>query len=87
MQTFHQCTSLPEIHLPSGIKTIPRLCFAYCKRLSKITKYQNIDNKIIWKHLIVTKWKNSYNLQLSEMVNDILLLDLNELSKQNEGAK
>lgn len=64
-------------------KLIP--VFNVKKRLSKITRYTDIDNKTIWKYLIINKWKNSYNLQLSEMVNDIILLDLNEVYKYKEG--
>ena len=66
-------------------KLIP--VFNVKKRLSKTTKYCDIDNKIIWKYLVINKWKNSYNLQLSEMVNDIITLDLSEIYKFNEGER
>ena len=64
-------------------KLIP--VFNVKKRLSKITKHHNIDNKTIWKYLVINKWKDSYNLQLSEMVNDIITLDLNNIYKLTEG--
>ena len=48
------------------------------KRLLNISKY-NITNEDIWKYLTLTKWKYSHNLTISEMVNDIIMLDTNNI--------
>ena len=48
------------------------------KRILSITKY-NIDNKSIWLYLINNKWKNSYNLTISEVVNDIITIEPEKL--------
>lgn len=39
-----------------------------------------IKKQDIWNYLIVTKWKNSVNLALSDIVNDILSLDNNVIN-------
>ena len=44
-------------------------------RLLKNSKYENITNEDIWKYLIENKWRQTYGLTLSEMVNDIITLD------------
>ena len=44
------------------------------KRLISINKY-DISNEDIWKYLINTKWKNSFNLTISEVVNDIITVE------------
>lgn len=49
------------------------------KRLIQNTKYENITNQDIWYHLIETKWKVSYNLTISDIVNDIITLDLEQV--------
>ena len=45
------------------------------RRLLLYGKYNNITNEDIWKYLSVTKWKNSINLTISDMVSDIINLD------------
>ena len=45
------------------------------KRLLKNSKYENIRNEDIWKYLIENKWRQTYGLTLSEMVNDIINLE------------
>ena len=50
------------------------------KRILSITKY-NIDNKSIWLYLINNKWKNSYNLTISEVVNDIITIEPEKIIK------
>ena len=52
-------------------------------RLLSITNYQDITNEDIWKYLTITKWKNSHNLTISQMVNDIITLDTDNI----KGAK
>lgn len=45
------------------------------KRLLKNSKYEYIQNEDIWKYLIENKWRQTYGLTLSEMVNDIINLE------------
>ena len=45
------------------------------KRLLLSNHYDDISNEDIWKYLSITKWKNSHNLTISEMVNDIINID------------
>ncbi len=45
------------------------------KRLIKNAGYENITNEDIWNHLIKSKWRNSYNLTISDIVNDIITLE------------
>lgn len=44
-------------------------------RLLKNSDYKNIDKIDIWNYLKISKWKNSINLTISEMVNDIIHAD------------
>jgi len=36
----------------------------------------NVSKEKIWKYLGCNKWKNTVNLSLSEIVNDIIVLDM-----------
>ena len=54
------------------------------KRLIKNTEYNDITNQDIWYYLIEHKWKNSYNLTISDIVNDIITLDLELIAKRND---
>ena len=54
------------------------------KRLIKNTEYNDITNQDIWYYLIENKWKNSYNLTISDIVNDIITLDLELIAKRND---
>ena len=49
-------------------------------RLIKHSKYKYITKENIWMYLAETKWKNAYNLELPEMVNDIITVDLVEIN-------
>ena len=49
--------------------------FKVKERLLSISNYNDVTNEDIWIYLIVTKWKNSHNLTISEMVNDIIMVD------------
>ena len=60
-------------------KVLP--AFNVKKRLITNSKYKNITNENIWKYLINNKWKNSNNLTLSDIVNDIITVDLEEINK------
>jgi len=53
------------------------------RRLVSITENNNISNQDIWKYLATTKWKHSHNLTISEIVNDIIMLDISLI----KGAK
>ena len=44
-------------------------------RLLKNSDYKNIDKIDIWNYLKISKWKNSINLTISEMMNDIIHAD------------
>ena len=48
-------------------------------RLLKKNNYNNITRKDIWNYLKNTKWTNSVNLTISEMVNDIIHADDKEI--------
>ena len=50
------------------------------KRLIKNSEYKDITNQDIWNHLIKTKWKQAYNLTISDIVNDIITLDLDSIN-------
>ncbi len=52
--------------------------FRVKKRLLSITEY-NIDNKDIWIYLTNNKWKDSSNLTISEVVNDIITIEPEKL--------
>ena len=49
------------------------------KRLIQNSEYKDITNQEIWNHLIKTKWKQAYNLTISDIVNDIITLDLEKI--------
>lgn len=70
-----QFASLQELYQ----KLIP--AFNVKKRLANYSKNNHITNEDIWKFLAETKWKNAYNLELPEMVNDIITVDLEEINK------
>ena len=52
------------------------------RRLLKFTKHENITNKDIFKYLAVSKWQNSYDLTIAQIVNDIITLDVEDLIKE-----
>ena len=54
------------------------------KRLTKNTEYKDITNQDIWYYLIDNKWKTAYNLTISDIVNDIITLDLELITKRND---
>ena len=51
----------------------------------RINNYYNkdISDKDIWK-VLSKKWKNSYDLTINEIVNDIILLDAKEIRSNEE---
>lgn len=50
------------------------------KRLNSITKYNSTENESIWLYLKETKWKKSYNLTISDVVNDIITVDIEKVN-------
>lgn len=56
------------------------------KRLLSITGY-DISNEDIWIYLIDNKWKNSYNLSISEVVNDIITVDAENINRYKGARK
>ena len=66
-------TSIKELYR----KLIP--AFNVKKRLIKNSKYQDITNENIWSYLVESKWKKSYGLTISDMVNDIITTDLEDI--------
>ena len=55
------------------------------KRLIKNSEYKDITNQDIWNYLIKTKWKQAYNLTISDIVNDIITLDLDSINTDGNG--
>lgn len=56
-------------------------------KLLKKGKYFSITESDIWNYLKESKWKNSINLTLSDMVQDILHTDNSEFAKYKENRK
>ena len=56
------------------------------KRLMKLLNY-DITNKDIWTYLAKNKWRYASGLTLSDMVNDIITLDITELINNVKGDK
>jgi len=54
--------------------------FSVKRRLNSITKFPNTQNSDIWKYLAEKKWKYSLNLTISDMVNDIIMVDINDVN-------
>lgn len=61
--------------------------FAVKKRLISITKYKNINSQDIWTYLVKTKWQTSSNLQLSDIINDIITIEVNKVNTFLGGTK
>ena len=54
------------------------------KRLTKNTEYKDITNQDIWYYLIENKWRTYHNLTISDIVNDIITIDLELIAKRND---
>lgn len=57
--------------------------FKVKQRLLKRNKI-NLTNDDIWKYLVINKWKNSHNLTIFDIVNDIITIDENLIFKYIE---
>ena len=51
------------------------------RRLLKYSKSE-ITNEEIFKYLAKNKWRNSHDLTISEIVNDIITLDISTIHKE-----
>ena len=71
-------TSLQQLYQ----KLIP--AFNVKKRLIFKSKYKDINNENIWYYLTETKWKTATDLSLTEMINDIITVDLEDVYKYME---
>ena len=71
-------TSLKDLYR----KLIP--AFNVKKRLIKNTKYKDMTNEYIWNYLSETKWRQSNNLSISEMTNDIITVEIEDVFKYME---
>ena len=60
-------------------KLIP--VFNVKKRLINNSEYKDITNEDIWNYLIENKWRTYHNLTISDIVNDIITLDLELIKK------
>ena len=49
------------------------------KRILSITKYKEITFEDIWQYLTLNKWRNSNDLTLADMVNDIIIFDASSI--------
>lgn len=67
------------------LKLIP--VFNVKKRLINYSRYKKITNQNIWQYLTETKWKKSHNLSLSDIVNDIITVDINLINNFLGGTK
>jgi len=54
--------------------------FRVKRRLMSRTKYPNTSDGEIWQYLTIKKWKNSINLTISDMVNDIIMADVEDIN-------
>ena len=54
------------------------------KRLILFSKYKYITNEDIWVYLSQKKWKKSHNLTLSDIVNDIITIELEKITKKGD---
>ena len=67
-------TSLTQLYR----KLLP--AFNAKRRLIKNSKYPNITNENIWSYLTETKWRQTNNLSITEMTNDIITVDLEDIN-------
>ena len=73
-------TSLKELYE----SLIP--AFNVKKRLLKFAN-SDLTNEDIWQYLAKSKWRNSINLTLSDMVNDIITVDIHKVHKFEGGEQ
>ena len=71
-------TSLKELYL----NLLP--VFNVKQRLISFSKYTGISNKDIWEYLTINKWKKSVGLTISDMINDIIIVDEDDIYKFKE---
>ena len=59
--------------------------FKVKERLIKATNNNEININDLWRYLAINKWKYSTNLTISDIVNDIIIIDPNTI--KNNGGK
>ena len=74
-------TTQKELYL----KLLP--VFKVKKRLLAYAKIYNIKNEDIWKYLSINRWKNSIDLTISDIVNDIINMDIEYIYKFKGGLQ
>ena len=55
------------------------------KRLIEASNVNDININDIWRYLALNKWRYDTNLTISDIVNDIIMIDINII--RNEGGK
>ena len=55
--------------------------FKVKERLINISQNNDVTINDIWHYLAVNKWKNSTNLTLADIVNDIINIDVDMIKK------
>ena len=68
-------TSQKELYL----KLLP--VFKVKNRLIQKSNYKNLTNENIWHYLSKEKWSKSHNLTISDIVNDIITVELDKVNK------
>lgn len=56
-------------------------CLKVKKRLIQNDNYLYISHNDIWRYLSTHKWKNAHNLTLSDMVSDIIYVNITNVDK------
>lgn len=74
-------TTQKELYL----KLLP--VFKVKNRLISKSRYNHITNEFIWSYLSKTKWCKSHNLTISEIVNDIITVEPDQINKYIGGTK
>lgn len=54
------------------------------ERLIKASNVNDININDIWHYLAINKWKYSTNLTISDIVNDIITIDINIIRNEEE---
>lgn len=77
---------MEEIVFENSAELFERIKPALNSKLKELTKegIDTVKKEDIWNYLIKNKWKDANNLLLSDMVNDVLRLDAEEMLKYLE---
>lgn len=77
---------MEEIVFENSMELFERIKPALNSKLKELAKegIDTIKKEDIWNYLIKSKWKEANNLLLSDVVNDVLKLDVEDLKKYLE---